>query len=347
MQCVKLRSVMGSYLNIHLNLFPIYVLLLLLTLSHGRPSAKVRETRDEPKSHRQQFRDKWYQSTNLYPSSGVNSVSNEYNSNSIVVYDSSQPAKNTQVSNIGHNQNFETVVETSQMLPKATGSHTDAISQHTTKVVDNDEMEKGMASSKASDFAVTNMNPNAAHGNPDADIVERDDEQPERNHSMPDSSKTPVTLLADEKHSYGEAYDYRLMSDQGAPFMRNFEELHATENAQPIDIVLEGGAGSNDPLGSQQLITFRQNILKSLGHSETSSQVNTSPTNVTLDYNDDVSLAKVWLSNSMFFILILPYAQRNNYLVFTTQVSYTYIFGVGKSKGCKDTGTFCALISTN
>jgi len=43
MQCVKLRSVMGSYLNIHLNLSPVYVLLLLLTLSHGRPSARIRE----------------------------------------------------------------------------------------------------------------------------------------------------------------------------------------------------------------------------------------------------------------------------------------------------------------
>ncbi|CAL8082229.1 unnamed protein product [Orchesella dallaii] len=290
MQCVKLRSVMGSYLNIHLNLFPIYVLLLLLTLSHGRPSAKVRETKDEvAKSHRQQFRDKWYQSHNLYPSSSVNSVSNEYNS---VVYDNNNPAKNTQVSSVVHNPNFETLVETLPQLPKATSSHADAISQYTTKVVDNDETEMESASTKVSESPSTTMNPNTAIGNPTTDVMERGEQLESYQGKLPDSSNTPFPMI---KHGNEEeqtnTYDHDIMSVQGAPYLGNMEDFQAMEDEQTVDIVLEGDGRNKDVPGSQ-LITFRQNILRSLGHTERTFQVNTAPKNVTFNYNDDGSLAK-------------------------------------------------------
>lgn len=333
---------MGSYRNIHLNLFPIYVLLLLLTLSHGRPPAKVREARGKVlHSHRLPFSEKWAESSNIYPSSNLNSVSNEYNS---VVYDS-HPHQLSHLKST--DQQVSTVADAGRskmgsLVEKegATGSSEQVALEESldAKPLRAGE-ESGMEWSRVSQSPVP-LAPLSKHLNPqilqslitarsheaeattlvqwssafesesrrgndsslgwDADV----DDSSGSLHNSSDAVTTPV--LSEHKYSFGEEEvaensDGGIVSDHGAPHMRDSVAMLATaandDEQQAVDFLAENDAApaeNNEQVGSlKQLVTFRQNILRSLGLHEAALQTNFSPTNVTLDYNDVDTLKKV------------------------------------------------------
>lgn len=328
---------MGSYLNIHLNLFPIYVLLLLLTLSHGRPSAKVREMGELSKSHHrqhQQFKSKWYQLNHLYPLNNINSVSNEYNS---VGNGVSHPiSQNPQHLTTNSDQQVITIPTTVDKngnriihveVLKSTGSKDDFAEknkhgsqkqtrkpqqQHNGPEKNKVSVAQAVAHSPAAllpenqGMILAGMQngqenvPELAAAQHEADASKQD--QLGRNQSskwyvFPNAQFQTIStaILLNDSKTGGEdevTVPADMFSVHNAPYM---------DAAQFADFILEEDAAAvhenNIEAGSQQqLVNFRHNILKSLGHLESVSvetDVIMAPSNVTLDYNDEDSLAKV------------------------------------------------------
>lgn len=254
MQCVKLRSVMGSYLNIHLNLFPIYVLLLLLTLSHGRPSAKVRETTKEDGLRSQRFHNWYHQLDNMHPhitpsTSNFNSVSNEYISSEVVSHNYNKNKDDDQQVSLGAEPSVVAAApqrKETNRKEEATGSSSSQLGITTAQ-----EAPAFSAAGLKKKTAPNSIHSDAEHGAHVSKIEKREAELSQlASNSIAEESPLPHHPLPET----------------------------------------DGQQGSHS---QQELGHFRQNILKSLGHSESSLELLAQANNTSLIHNRMDTLTKV------------------------------------------------------
>lgn len=329
---------MGSYLNIHLNLFPIYVLLLLITLSHGRPSAKVREQRTsalEPtltanrhQHHQFNYKNKWYQLNNLNPSSSSAS-SSSYSPYFFPATTSELGGSGDSSSSIS-SSNINSVSITSKVNnAKYSNSASEAhgiISQPVNSISqshdDHDQQVNGIPTTTVDTRGTTNTIAERATGSSVSSHHTRKakTQQMNKNVAPATSPKSPEKRAAEEVLMEVEGeYDIPAFgpvapspSNQSNWYVIPNDAGRNTNTPDVIQIIGEGGDGEGIlfdgegeaanyyQVGShQQLETFRQNILKSLGHLQQEQQAEqdedaySNPTNITMDYDDEDSLAKV------------------------------------------------------
>lgn len=269
---------MGSYLNIHLNLFPIYVLLLLLTLSHGRPSAKVRETGGTLTAHRQVFRNnKWYQLRNLDGGININSLADEF---------SSSGANGQPISLMDQQVNGIPAITGPKRESTGNGGDAGRVAVQDSDAYYPQQEETTTAGGKSIEESrkVTKSKRLTTGYSPPAEQQLSKGNATSKWLFVPELTGSESIKLVNGSNANNNMGNRGVMEYQSAPnnIIGN-GEFHVED---------ETNRDSNLVADDQQLNVFRENILKSLGSYEDTFDTSQS-SNVSLNNNDMDSLAKV------------------------------------------------------